>query len=120
VIDDVDAAEAARKATVLEALLRPPAKESETARAKLERLLGPDELARVDERLLALVTADQAEPEPAFFDALGAHQAEKRRRLHDALLCRATPEATKSSRRVASFDGGRATLRRSPRPTRRR
>jgi hypothetical protein len=90
-----------------------------TAREQLERLLGREELERLEHRLLDLLLAEQGEPEPepAFFDALAAHQAEERLRLRDALLGRPTPEATTTPTGVASFDGGARQSPMQPSPT---
>jgi hypothetical protein len=100
---------AERQRALIESIVAGQQPESSSARAQLERLLGPDELARLDELLLELLTDKQGEvePEPAFFDALFAHQAEKRLRLRDALLGHGrTEETTTTTTTENSFDGG--------------
>ena len=110
---------AVRQQALIESIVVGQQPEQSSARAELERLLGPDELARLDERLLALLKEEQGEPEPepAFFDGLAAHQAEKRLRLRDALLGRGTPKAATAPPGVASFDGGARQSPPQPPPT---
>jgi hypothetical protein len=106
-VTDEPIGKAERQQALSESIVAGQQPEQSSARAQLERLLGPDELARLDERLLTLLMEEQGEdvPEPAFFDGLAAHQAEKHLRLRDALLGHGTAEETRT-RREASFDGG--------------
>jgi hypothetical protein len=102
---------AERKAALTESIIAGQQPEPSTARARLEELLGADALMRLDERLLELLTDEQGEPEPTFFEGLAAHQAEQRLRLRDALLGRAPEETPEPG--VSSFDGG---ARQTPQP----
>jgi hypothetical protein len=106
-----------QRAQLYAALTGAPAAEAEpTARGRLLELLGEDELARVDERLLALLTSGEPEPaepepEPGFFTQAAAAQETQRHAFVNALLGRSQPQPARDEQgRFASFDGGaRAT-----------
>jgi hypothetical protein len=126
-------AKAEQRARLHAALTAAPDSEAEpTARELLLELLGEDELARVDEQLLALVTTDEtasaepAEPEPGpgFFTAVAARQETQRHAFMNALLGRRAPDEPRPERdeqrrfvKGGSFDGGSRTPPPPPPPS---
>jgi hypothetical protein len=87
--DAIAAAKAERRAALIEALTATPVDADTSARERLERLLSPETLADLDERVLARVTGEGApEPEPAFLDAAAAAHEAQRRAVVDAVLGR--------------------------------
>jgi hypothetical protein len=89
---------------------------SSSARAELERRLGPDELARIDEQMLTLLTAEQGDPgldEPPvpFFDALVLAKDRQRQALRATVTGRSATGDEPIGDVVPRFDGG---VRKSP------
>jgi hypothetical protein len=96
---------------LIESIIAGQQPEPSSARAELERRLGPDELARIDERMLTLLTAEQGDPgldEPPapFFDALGLAKDRQRQALRATLTGRSATATEPLTDRVLSFDGG--------------
>jgi hypothetical protein len=101
---------------LIESIIAGQQPEPSSARAELERRLGPDELARIDERMLTLLTAEQGDPgldEPPapFFDALGLAKDRRRRALRATLTGRSATGDEPIGDVVPRFDGG---VRKSP------
>jgi hypothetical protein len=101
---------AERRTALIDAISRTPDRDDRgsDARRRLEQLLTPDELAALDKRVLATVTAAleaQGDP-PAFFDAFGTAHAARKRTLIDAVRGREPDPDPSTLRAGGSFDGG--------------
>jgi hypothetical protein len=114
--DAIQAEKTARQQALLAALSGPlTVDRSGDPRERLAAKLGPDALAELDEKLLALLSDESAGPDeqdepPGVFAAIAKSQAERRAAITDALLGRRAPAAPRPQR-AHGFDGGaRATI----------